>query len=150
VPRTTRRFRRRSVVQHNRHSDGPLPNQLECRVDDGPSFLLIEILDQVHRSLDVGEQHCDRLALTFDVVGRGRVGYQDRWGYGLPVPGRCMRSERGSAFPAELLALRIHDGARWAPQLELGSTLGAKHRVHEILGIALAHRIGFTKLGLRT
>ena len=32
----------------------------------------VEVLDQLHRTLDVGEQHSDRFALAFDVFGRGR------------------------------------------------------------------------------
>jgi len=74
------------------------------------------------------------------------VGHQDRCGCGLPVAGRCMCSERGAAFSAELRALWIRDRARRAPQLELGATLGAEHRVHEILGIAF----GAPHCGLRT
>jgi hypothetical protein len=39
-------------------------HQLEGRVDDGAGFLRVEVLDQVHRALDVGEQCGDGLALA--------------------------------------------------------------------------------------
>src|SRR5262249_26693563 len=41
-----------------------LHHHFECRVDDGTGFFWVEVLDQLHRSLDVGEQRGDRLALT--------------------------------------------------------------------------------------
>jgi hypothetical protein len=44
-----------------------LHHQLESRIDDCAGLLGVEVLYQVHRSLDVREQHSDRLALALDV-----------------------------------------------------------------------------------
>jgi hypothetical protein len=41
-------------------------HQLERRVDDGARFLRVEVLHQLGRALDVGEQRRDRLALTIE------------------------------------------------------------------------------------
>jgi hypothetical protein len=41
-------------------------HQLESGIDDGAGLLRVEVLDQLHRSLDVGEQHCDSLALALE------------------------------------------------------------------------------------
>jgi hypothetical protein len=39
-------------------------HQFECRVDDCPRLLGVEVLHQIHRTLDVGKQRGDHLALT--------------------------------------------------------------------------------------
>jgi len=55
-----------AVVSMNR-----VDHKLKDRIDNGTSLFRIEVLHQVHRSLDVREQRCDRLALALD-RGRGR------------------------------------------------------------------------------
>jgi hypothetical protein len=55
-----------------------LHHQLERRIDDGAGFFGVEVLDQIHRSFDVGEQHSDCLALTLDIFGRCNITYPNR------------------------------------------------------------------------
>jgi len=41
-----------------------LHHQIQCRIDDGPGFLRVEILHELHGALDVGKQYRHRLALA--------------------------------------------------------------------------------------
>jgi hypothetical protein len=43
-------------------------HQLEGGIDDGASFLRVEVLLQFGRALDIGKQSGDGLALTLDIV----------------------------------------------------------------------------------
>jgi len=53
-----------ALVPHRLH------HQPERWVGDGAGFLGVEVFDQVHRALDVGEQRGDGLALAFQRRGR--------------------------------------------------------------------------------
>ena len=53
-------------------------HQAQCRIDDCAGLLGVEVLLQLGRALDVGEQRSDRLALAFEVFRGGRVGYSNR------------------------------------------------------------------------
>ena len=53
-------------------------HQLERRIDDRARFLGIEVLHQLGRALDVGEQRGDRLALALEIFRGGRLGYSNR------------------------------------------------------------------------
>ena len=48
------------VVMHGVHHD------LQCRVDDGARLFRIEIFDQFHRTLDIGEKRGHGFALAFE------------------------------------------------------------------------------------
>src|SRR5580704_10467054 len=52
-------------------------HQAKCRIDNRARFFGIEVLLQLRRSLDIGKQCRDRLALTFNVFGSGRLGYSN-------------------------------------------------------------------------
>jgi class 3 adenylate cyclase len=54
-----------------------LHHQLECRVNDCSCFLGVEVLDQLHRALDIRKQHRDGLALALEVVRGGRACYSN-------------------------------------------------------------------------
>src|SRR5215470_14564488 len=55
---------------------GHIDHYFQRRVDDRARLLGVEVLDKVHRALDVGEQHGDRLALALEVF----------WGRSLCYP----------------------------------------------------------------
>src|SRR5580704_16917503 len=52
-------------------------HQAKCRIDNRARFFGIEILLQLSRSLDVGKQRRNGLALTFNVFGSGRLSYSN-------------------------------------------------------------------------
>jgi hypothetical protein len=51
-------------------------HQLESGIDDSARFLGVEVLHQLHRALDVGEQRRHRLALAFDRVSGVALGIE--------------------------------------------------------------------------
>ncbi len=53
-------------------------HQAQCRIDNRASFLGVEVLLQLGRSLDIGKQRSDGLALAFEVLRGGCVGYSNR------------------------------------------------------------------------
>jgi len=53
-------------------------HQLECRIDKRARLFGVEVLYQLHRALDVGEQRRDRLALAVQSFRGGRVGHPNR------------------------------------------------------------------------
>ena len=53
-------------------------HQLECRVNDAPRFFGVEVLLELGRALDVGEQRGDRLALAVDIFRGRRLGDLNR------------------------------------------------------------------------
>ena len=52
-----------------------IDHQLQRRVDNRACLFGVEVCHQLGRTLDVGEQCCDRLALTLKILGRGTIGY---------------------------------------------------------------------------
>src|SRR5215470_9960566 len=83
-------------------------HQLQRWIDNGAGFLGVEVLDEFHRSLDVGEQHSDRLALTIRRGIRGFCAYE----YRRACSGGVLRFaastiERLRTFKAELRGWRI-------------------------------------------
>ena len=60
-----------------------LNHQLQHRVDDGACFLGVEVFHQLGRTLDVGEQRRDGLALTFEHFKRRLRVYSNRGEIGL-------------------------------------------------------------------
>src|SRR5215472_7308808 len=83
-------------------------HQFERRVYDGAGFLWVEVLDQVHRSLDVREQHGDRLALTIRRRIRGFCDYAYRRACSGSALGFAANTvERFRTFKAELRGWRI-------------------------------------------
>src|SRR5262249_53691730 len=112
-------------------------HELECRIDDGAGLFGVEILDQVHRALDVGEEHCDRLALALEVFSGGGV-CQTNLGLVVFLCGsRCRRRyERCSALPAEFGGRGVLEAARSARRFEWGAALVAKLQSFGIFGFA--------------
>ena len=53
-------------------------HQAQRRIDDRARFFGVEILLEFGRTLDIGKQRRDRLALAFEVFSCGRVGYSNR------------------------------------------------------------------------
>jgi hypothetical protein len=53
-------------------------HELERRIDDGAGVLRIEVLDQLHRTFDVGEHHGNGLALTLEIF-RGGCLRDENW-----------------------------------------------------------------------
>jgi hypothetical protein len=52
-------------------------HQLECRIDKRPGFFRVEVLHQLHGTLDVGEQRCHRLALPLDAFDTSVLSYSN-------------------------------------------------------------------------
>ena len=50
---------------------GGVDHQFEGRIDEGACLLGIEVLHQIHRTLDVGEQRGNGLALAFEIFIAG-------------------------------------------------------------------------------
>src|ERR1700735_5714496 len=55
--------------------------QAKCRIDNRARFFGIEVLLQLRRSLDIGKQCRDRLALAFNIFGSGRLSYSNLGGF---------------------------------------------------------------------
>src|SRR5215467_3808468 len=97
------RLRHITAVTHDR-----INHQPERRIDDGAGFLGVEVLNQLHRSLDVSEQNRDSLALTIRRRIRGFCAYV----YGRACGDTVLRFaastiERLCTFKAELSGWRI-------------------------------------------
>ena len=67
---TMQRCHRPSTERRNRRSDVPHRSSASMRVDNRACLLGVEVCHQFGRTLDVGEQCCDRLALTLEILGR--------------------------------------------------------------------------------
>jgi hypothetical protein len=108
-------------------------HQLQRRIDYRARLLGVEVLHQLHRALDVGEQSGDGLALT---VGNGsacRPGGNTnfgRRGRAWELIATCCRAAVGSqhcaTVTAELVALRVLDAALWAGVAELRAAISAE------------------------
>ena len=55
-----------------------IDHQLEGRIDNRTGFLRVEVLHQLHRTFDIGEQRGHRLTLTFEIFWVRRIGYPNR------------------------------------------------------------------------
>jgi hypothetical protein len=127
-------------------------------VEKLPGLLRIAVGQQLHRALEVGEQHRDLLALAFqgtlggeDLLGEvlgsvGLRGAEPRGG------GRLDRRQPLTALAAELCAGPIRLTATWAGRFEASPTLVAERRVGRVLVLApgtLHHDLGCAKASLR-
>src|SRR5262245_48130494 len=116
----------------------------ERRIDDGAGLFGIEILDQVHRTFDVGEQNRDRLALTLKrgIISSDACLYRRarRTSSALRFAPRAV--ERLAAFQTELCGCRILRVARRAAAREWRRAFDAELRPVRIFNSALraAHR----------
>jgi hypothetical protein len=52
-------------------------HHLERRIDDTAGLLRVEVLDQFHRALNIGEQCGDGLAFPIDIFSDGDFDYLD-------------------------------------------------------------------------
>src|SRR5580693_5977687 len=105
-----RRLRNVSAVSVHR-----IDHKLECRIDNRARLFGIEVLDHLHRSLDISEECGDGLPFTF--MG-GQVG-QLRFVHGFARDrldgggGRTFRIEEEAAIATELRGSRILRSALW-------------------------------------
>src|SRR5262249_12055572 len=114
-----------------------LPHQFECRVDYGAGLLRVDVLDQLHRALDVGKERGHRLALALKIFGDGRfcranlnmVGFLSRNSY-------RWRSERCAALTTEFSRRGVLEAARSARRYEWGATFVAKLQPLRVFGFA--------------
>jgi hypothetical protein len=103
-------------------------HQLECRINDRARLLGVEVLHQIHRALDIGEQRRDRLAPALHDGLRISL-CRDANCLGLCVGGdraSGWRSERRCALAAELRVRNILKTAGPAAVLEGRATLIAE------------------------
>jgi len=111
-----------------------LDHQLQCRIDNRARFLGVEVLHQLGRALDVGEQRRHRLALALDILGGGCVGYLN-----LRIVGSFWRatsrgcSQRSAAIFAESRSRIYPCLAGWTHQLQLPTALLAEPGVSSIV-----------------
>jgi hypothetical protein len=97
-------------------------HELQCGIDNGARLFRVEVLDQLHRALDVGEQRGDRLALALDRrrsiwLLRRDLNLGSGWFCRLRL-GRnslSIASQRGPAFAAEVLPGLIRRAALRTP-----------------------------------
>src|SRR5262249_2018678 len=98
-------------------------------VEDFARFLRITIREQLHRALEVGEEHRDLLALTFE----GALGGEDLLGevlrsvrLGAGEAARRLGGERYTAGPAEFLARRDRGATARTGRLKPGAAVSQK------------------------
>jgi len=116
-----------------------LHHVLEDRIENLARLLRIAVGEQLHRALEVGEQHGHLLPLALE---RG-LGRQDAFGevprrVGLRPAEAGLRGlvERCRALPAELVPGRVTGSARGAGGGQRGRALAAEARVGGIVGPA--------------
>jgi len=121
-------------------------HQLKRRVDDRPRLLRVEVLHQLRRALDVGEQRRHRLALTLErrrgfLRNEAHRGRRLRCGC-LALGNSSIAVKRGGALAAEIESRGIIERAVGAGQPERSSALSAELHAGWILKFALraAHR----------
>ena len=128
-------------------------HELECGVDDRARVFRVEVFDEGHRALDVGEQRGDRLAFAVDApagfernlfsantVGQMSRGRPRRCGYGYWSSGSRGLGrgvERGATLGAEFRPRRRRGPAIRAAAVERGAALDAELRPVGIIGGAL-------------
>src|SRR5258708_37374970 len=85
-------------------------HQLQRRIDDRARLFGVEVLHQLGRTLDVGEQRRHRLALALEIFRDGCLGYPNRSIVGFF---RCDRSlsKCSRTFTTEVLAWLIRGTA---------------------------------------
>ena len=118
------------VAMHRFH------HELEHRVQNGARFFRIAIVQHLHRSLDVGEQHADLLALANHRLARAEdlrgqvLGGVVLRGSSLGVVARqgSGSRERGAASLAAFVTRRVGRAARAAGVGEAGAALRAELR----------------------
>ncbi len=121
-------------------------HQLQRRIDDCSGRFGVEVLHQLHRTLDVREQRRHRLALAVDCFGRRAIGgdydlrFRRRNGRGS---GGFCGANCGPAFPAKSRPRTHRCFARWANQLQLRSAFLAERGVAGVVVVAgrTAHRV---------
>ncbi len=115
-----------------------LHHQLQHRVDDFARLLGIAVGEQLHRPLEVGEEHCDLLALAFEGTLRREDAFGEVFGgVGGGRSPRLSRSDRRSALEAELCRRGQLCAAIWAASGERGSALLAELRLRRVVLAAL-------------
>jgi hypothetical protein len=115
-------------------------HQLECGIDNGTRLFRVEVLHQLHRALDIGEESGDHLALTIEILismqpsealDERRCRRRDRISH-------CgIRSQSASALSTEVRVGGINGLARGATMLQPGAALHTKERVGGIIVFAL-------------
>jgi hypothetical protein len=78
VRRRSRRCHRRWTARYSRRSDAPHHHEFKRWIDDHAGFFGVDVLHQIHRPLDVGEQCSDRLALALGGLDLRRDSYRRR------------------------------------------------------------------------
>ena len=118
-------------------------HQLQCGIDDRARFFGVEVLLQLRRTLDVGEQRRDHLALAFERgcvdLLRGNADWRRRL-----RPGRfggCdsgVAKKRGSALATELESRRILESTPRTNQRERLGAMTAEVHAGWIFELALS------------
>src|SRR5579862_651302 len=119
-------------------------HQLECWIDDRARFFRIEILLQLGRSLDVGEQRRHRLALAVEIFSGGRVGYPNQQFVRLLGRGdRRWLSERRAAVSTKAFSRWVIGTAFRTNTRECCAAITAELLPGRIFSIAIraAHRL---------
>ena len=139
-----------------------LHHALEHRVEERARLLGVAVGEQLHRALEVGEQHRDLLALAFeralggeDLARRGASGCRPGARAGAPARGRrrCRRSRR-IACPAQLAATLAQVGDQAAaaflaePQPSRFSAWHRGHFTSALLGVGAVQLDSPTRVAL--
>ena len=101
-------------------------HQLERRIDDRARLLGVEVLHQLGRALDVGEQRGDRLALAVEFFGVGCLAYANRRSVEFLCCSSRRPPERGSAFTAKTFTGWIVGTAFWTKIRKWRATIAAE------------------------
>ena len=103
-----------------------IDHQLERGIDERARLLGIEVLHQVHRALDIGEQRGERLALAVRYRSVGRFGRDVDAGGGLCGRRTRIDGEGSAALAAEVSSRRIFRRAFRAKFEQRSSAPGAE------------------------
>ena len=110
--------------------------KVESGIDNGAGVLRVEVFDQLHRPLDVGEYHSDGLALALKVFRGGRASYSNLRLVGFFCGrGRC--SEGRAALAAKFFAGLSRSATSRALGSKRRTALGAEFPPFSILSSAL-------------
>ena len=120
-------------------------HQLERRIDYRARFFGVEVLLELGRSLDVGEQRGDRLALALEFFSVGRLSYPDFCCFGSRWLGRCACSERSTASAAEFGRGYVFKAARSTGRFECGTAFVAELQAVGIFGFAVRAKHGHVR-----
>src|ERR1700730_13634407 len=114
-------------------------HQAQSRIDDRARLLWIQLLHQIHRTLDVGEEGGHRLALLVGDVSQGPFGRYANRALGSSAvsrrsgAGRRPGLERVPALPTEFEGRRILESATGAAAGEGRGAIAAKFHAVGIL-----------------